>query len=506
MSESRCRERAAIEPHEWPDRAVVVGIGTVGLHRALSLDRIGVDVVGYDTDETVVESYRRGVDATGVVGDGDVADSDCTFTTDPGCIGDADVAFVAVPTNYDGGSTVPEDEQTGGTRSAGRRDDWRAVLRAAAETIGEQLTPETAIVLESTVPPGTTRELFTPSLAAASGLEAGREFSVALSPVRFSPGTPSDAWRRQTKLVAAAEPSTARSVAGLFDRLYDSVHVVENPATAAAAKCVENTYRDVNIALVNELTAGFDSLGLDTEAVLDAAATKWNVPRFEPGLVGGSCLPSDPYLLADRFSRAGQSAPLVRLARATNEAVPERVADLTVDALAARYGRWLERERPDDGIAADGSNGMSGTSGTGGAVGAGDAGDPTTANAEAYALDDRTAPVALLLGLSYKADVSDFSGTRSDRVAAALEERGIETVGYDPLIDADSAADALPFDVRREDPFDAVDAVVVLVDHDVFDEITSEALTASNDAAPAVVDVPNCFDDDVATDLVYRSH
>jgi len=122
--------------------------------------------------------------------------------------------------------------------------------------------------------------------------------------------------------VAAAEPAAARSVAALFDRVYDSVRIVETPATAAAAKCVENVYRDVNIALVNELAEGFDALGLDTEAVLDAAATKWNVPRFEPGLVGGSCLPTDPHLLADRLSRAGQPTPLVRLARATNEAVP----------------------------------------------------------------------------------------------------------------------------------------------------------------------------------------
>jgi len=160
--------------------------------------------------------------------------------------------------------------------------------------------------------------------------------------------------RRRTKLVAAAEPAAARSVAALFDRVYDSVRIAETPATAAAAKCVENVYRDVNIALVNELAEGFDALGLDTEAVLDAAATKWNVPRFEPGLVGGSCLPTDPHLLADRLFRGGQPAPLVRLARATNEAVPERIAALTVDALAVRYDRWLEGEHSGDGIAADG--------------------------------------------------------------------------------------------------------------------------------------------------------
>jgi len=494
------RSTASSEPCGLPDRAVVVGIGTVGLHRALSLDRIGIDVTGYDIDETAVAAYRRGVDATGVIGDDDIAASDCTFTTDPDCIGDADAVFVAVPTNYDHETSASKHGQLDGdrARSEQRRGDGLAAVRAAAETIGGRLTPETIVVLESTVPPGATQEQFTPSLAAASGFEAGREFAVALSPVRFSPGTPSEVCRRRTKLVAAAEPAAARSVAALFDRVYDSVRIVETPATAAAAKCVENVYRDVNIALVNELAEGFDALGLDTEAVLDAAATKWNVPRFEPGLVGGSCLPTDPHLLADRLSRAGQPTPLVRLARATNEAVPGRIAVLTVDALAVRYDRWLEGEHSGDGIAADGAGSADGVGDTGGT--AAEIGTAPSASS------DRAAPVVLLLGLTYKANVSDISGTQSTDVAAALDERGVEVVGYDPLLDADQAEDALPFDVRREDPFESVDAVVILVNHDAFGDLTRADLTAGNDPAPAVVDVPNCLDDETAAELIYRSH
>jgi len=352
------RSTASSEPCGLPDRAVVVGIGTVGLHRALSLDRIGIDVTGYDIDETAVAAYRRGVDATGVIGDDDIAASDCTFTTDPDCIGDADAVFVAVPTNYDHETSASKHGQLDGdrARSEQRRGDGLAAVRAAAETIGGRLTPETIVVLESTVPPGATQEQFTPSLAAASGFEAGREFAVALSPVRFSPGTPSEVCRRRTKLVAAAEPAAARSVAALFDRVYDSVRIVETPATAAAAKCRERLSRREHRAR-ERARRRFDALGLDTEAVLDAAATKRNVPRFEPGLVGGSCLPTDPHLLADRLSRAGQPTPLVRLARATNEAVPGRIAALTVDALAVRYDRWLEGEHSGDGIAADGKSG-----------------------------------------------------------------------------------------------------------------------------------------------------
>jgi len=112
----------------------------------------------------------------------------------------------------------------------------------------------------------------------------------------------------------------------------------------------------------------------------------------------------------------------------------------------------------------------------------------------------------LLLGLTYKANVSDISGTQSTDVAAALDERGVEVVGYDPLLDADQAEDALPFDVRREDPFESVDAVVILVNHDAFGDLTRADLTAGNDPAPAVVDVPNCLDDETAAELIYRSH
>jgi len=138
------RSTASSEPCGLPDRAVVVGIGTVGLHRALSLDRIGIDVTGYDIDETAVAAYRRGVDATGVIGDDDIAASDCTFTTDPDCIGDADAVFVAVPTNYDHETSASKHGQLDGdrARSEQRRGDGLAAVRAAAETIGGRLTPK----------------------------------------------------------------------------------------------------------------------------------------------------------------------------------------------------------------------------------------------------------------------------------------------------------------------------------------------------------------------------
>ncbi|MFC3476127.1 nucleotide sugar dehydrogenase [Halobacterium litoreum] len=404
-------------------RAVVVGVGTVGLHRALAFDDAGLDVVGYDVDESLVADYRRGRDGTETVGDDRLAASDCSFTADPACVADADVVTVSVPT--------------------GRGGDGRSLelVRDAAATVGEHLTAGTTVVLESTVHPGGVRGVFAPALERASGLDAGREFAVAHSPERLSPGGRTDV---RTKLVGADDPAVARDVADLYGRVHDSVHVVDDPAVAAAAKCVENVYRDVTIALVNELAAALDALELDADAVLDAAATKWNVPRLDPGLVGGTCLPVDPELFAARAARAGAATPLVRTARAVNEAVPARVADEVVTALGER----------------------------------GDPGDSTV----------------LLLGLAYKADVADLAGSRCVDVAERLADSGADVVGYDPLVSADRADRTLPFDVTEECSFRGVDAVAVLVGHEAFDSLTLADVAGATADPPAVVDVPRVFD------------
>ncbi|QKY21936.1 nucleotide sugar dehydrogenase (plasmid) [Halolamina sp. CBA1230] len=442
-----------------PRRAVVVGVGTVGLHRALSLDDAGLEVTAYDVDQSVVDDYRQGIDATGSVGDDRIAGSDCTFTADPGCIENADVVFVAVPTRYDDGTTLP-------------------TVRAAAGTVGDRLTPGTTVVLESTVPPGGVTAVFTPALDAAASPDAGEGFDVAYSPVRLSPGEQ----HTRTKLVAAERAPVARAVARLFERTYDSVHVVADPATAAAAKCVENVYRDVNVALVNELAAGLDALDLDADRVLDAAATKWNVPRFRPGLVGGTCLPDDPKLFADSVAAAGGSTPLIHTARGINDAVPARVADRTVDALATRQCAREPAERPgeDPGIAADGSGG--------------------TAAASAPPPDP---PTVLLLGLAYKPDVADLSGSEAAAVASELDVLGVDVVGYDPLVDAERAAEAFPFPIRTGRPFEDVDGVTVLVGHSPFEGLMLSDVAVEGDP-PAVVDVPGVFDPEPDTDVVYR--
>lgn len=453
---------APASPATRPRRAVVVGVGTVGLHRALSLDDAGLEVTAYDVDESVVEEYRAGVDATGVLGADRIAASDCAFTADPDCIAAADVVFVAVPTRHDADTERP-----------------LPTVRAAAESVGERLTPGTTVVLESTVPPGGVTEVFTPALDAAADPDAGEGFEVAYSPVRLSPGE----GRAGTKLVGAERTPVARAVARLFERTHDAVHVVPDPATAAAAKCVENVYRDVNVALVNELASGLDALDLDAERVLDAAATKWNVPRFRPGLVGGNCLPEDPKLFADRVADAGGSTPLIHTAREINDAVPARIADRTVAALATR-----RRERElDDGpgddreIAADGSGEAVATS--------------------APPPDDP--PTVLLLGLAYKPDVADLGGSEAASVAAELAVLGVDVAGYDPLVDAERAAEAFPFPIRTERPFEGVDGVAVLVGHGAFDELTLSDVAAESDA-PAVVDVPGVFDPEPTTEAVYR--
>jgi len=446
-----------------------VGVGTVGLRRVVAFADVDVDVVGYDIDESLVAEYRRGVDATGTVGDARVAESDCSFTTNPACIRDADVVFVAVPTRHDADA---------------RRS--LPTVRAAAEAVGEQLTRDTTVILESTVPPGGTADVFTPALETAADMGSGDEFAVAYSPARLSSGPPADDSRNGTKLVAAEQPSVAQDVAALYERVFESVHVVGDPAIAAAAKCYENIHRDVNIALVNELAVALDALDLPVEDVLDAAATKWNVPRLEPGLVGGTCLPDDPHLFADRVEREGESTPLVRTARAVNEAVPERVAETTVAALAARRAASARLTNP--------------------APDAGERESAATATAASGSRESGGEATVLLLGLTYKPDVADLSGSRSVVVAERLAERGVDVVGYDPLVDPAHAERVLPFDVRADRRFEGVDGVAVLVGHAAFDGLTLDDVATTGAVPPAVVDVPRVFDSGHASrlDVVYR--
>ncbi|MDZ5812519.1 nucleotide sugar dehydrogenase [Halorubrum sp. AD140] len=424
--------------HHSPPSVCVVGVGTVGLHEALAFEEAGHDTAGYDIDVERIRACRRGEDSTGAVDEDRLARSECLFTMDPTCIEAAEYVIVAIPTATDDGTPTMES------------------VAAAAETVGHHIVPETTVVLVSTVYPGATEQVFVPTLEAASGLAADTDFSVAHAPVRLSPRTDGSTVIPETRLVGADSAAVADEVAELFERVVDTVHVVDTIRATEAAKCVENVQRDVNIALVNELAHLLGEMNIDTRAVLDAAGTKWNFQQYEPGLVGGECVPIAPQFIMERARRAGATPRLLEHARAVNDRMVDRVTETTVSALAHR---------------ADRRHGTEPTTPT----------DPAT---------------VLLLGLSYKPDSSSLEATPAKSVARRLERRGVRVVGHDPLVDADAAADALDIDVLPSMEGAKADAVAILVDHSAFASLTIDDIRKGTSPVPVVVDLPGVFDPD----------
>jgi len=409
----------------------VVGLGYVGLPLAVAFDEAGQSVVGFDVDEEKVDALAAGEDPTGDVGEEAIAAADAEFSTDPAVLERADVVVITVPTPIDD-----------------LENPDLAFVRAAGETVGEHISPETTVVLESTVFPGATETVLVPEIEAASGYTAGEEFDVGYSPERASPGDEGRSVRDVVKIVGANDEGVRERLADLYSSIVDAgIYRAPDIETAETAKVIENVQRDLNIALVNELAVACEHMGLDTEEVLDAARTKWNFHgEYSPGLVGGHCIPVDPHYLAHRSEREGFSPNLVLKAREINEYVPTHVADLTVKALN------------------DAENVLRGSS-------------------------------VLLLGLSYKPNVGDIRTSEVDGVADELAEFGVDTSGFDPHAATERAREVFDLDVQESfNPTD-FDGLVVATAHDEFETIDFEQVAGAMADDPVVVDVPGTLDE-----------
>ncbi|NUC72862.1 nucleotide sugar dehydrogenase [Haloterrigena sp. SYSU A558-1] len=419
----------------------VVGLGYVGLPLAVGFARSDYRVIGYDVDESTVEQLQAGVDTTGDLSDEAVQNDDISYTTDAGQIGDADYVIIAVPTPID------EDD----------RPDLNYV-ESAATTVGSKMKPGTTVILESTVYPGTTREVLVPALEDASDLTAGEGFFVGYSPERATPGDEEHGLADVVKVVGAQDEKVLEDVAALYESVVDAgVHRAPSIEVAEASKVVENTQRDLNIAFVNELSMALERMDVDTQAVLEAAGTKWNFHDYRPGLVGGHCIPVDPYFLAHRSAREGFEPELVRTSRTVNESVPDHIADLTIKALN---------------------------------------------NCHKTLRDSRV----LVLGLSYKSGVGDIRSSKVADVVERLAEYDIDIAGFDPFADEDAVRDAFELDVQERLSFEGFDAVVLATPHAEFEQLDLEAVASELAEDPALVDVTGTFDEDAACEagFVYR--
>jgi UDP-N-acetyl-D-galactosamine dehydrogenase len=291
-------------------KIAVIGLGYVGLPVAVAFARSGASVVAFDIDRNRIDELCAKVDRTREVERADLTHATLRYESDPAALAAADFYIVAVPTPID----------------AWRRPDLSALV-AASETVGSVLKSGDIVVYESTVYPGAIEEDCVPVLARASGLRCGPDFTVGYSPERINPGDKNHRFETIVKVVAGQDERTLQIVGDVYGSVVKAgIHRAPSIKVAEAAKVIENTQRDLNIAFMNELSAVFERLGIDTGDVLAAAATKWNFLKFHPGLVGGHCIGVDPYYLTYRAEKAGYDPQVILAGRRINDGVGQRIA------------------------------------------------------------------------------------------------------------------------------------------------------------------------------------
>ena len=382
----------------------VIGLGYVGLPVAVAFGEKG-KVIGFDIDPDRIKELKNGVDRTGEVEPGLLAKSEVLFTSDPKQLRNADFHIIAAPTPIED-SKLP---------------DLTPILRAS-ETVGQQLKPGDIVTYESTVYPGATEEDCVPVLERESGLTCGRDFFVAYSPERINPGDREHTFTLITKVVAGQNPATLDVVAQVYESVVTAgVHRAPSIKVAEAAKVIENTQRDLNIALMNELALIFNRMGIDTHDVLSAAGTKWNFLRFVPGLVGGHCIGVDPYYLTHKATMLGYNPRVILAGRSVNDAMGNYVARQVVKLLI-------------------------------------------------QAGENVKGSVVTILGITFKANVPDLRNTRVMDIVSELGEYGVQVQVHDPLASADEAKRRYELDILTYDALKPAHAVILAVPHQQYVE------------------------------------
>ncbi|MFZ5811342.1 MAG: nucleotide sugar dehydrogenase [Thermodesulfobacteriota bacterium] len=380
----------------------VVGLGYVGLPLVVALSR-HFRVIGFDISAARVEELRRGADSTGEVEPEALAAAEVKYTTDPGDLRSCGVVIVAVPTPID----------------ANRNPDLRPVVGASV-TVGKNLSAGTVVAYESTVYPGLTEEVCVPLLEEHSGLACGRDFTVGYSPERINPGDKVHTLENIVKVVSGQDDRTRTLLARVYGAIIRAgVHEASSIRVAEAAKVIENTQRDLNIALMNELSLIFERMGIDTLEVLEAAGTKWNFLPFRPGLVGGHCIGVDPYYLTFKAQSMGYTPQVILAGRNINDSMARHVADTAVKRLI-RAGHRVRGAR----------------------VG--------------------------VLGLTFKENVPDLRNTKVVDIVRELADYQVRVLVHDPLASAEEARSEYGLTLEPLEAFRDLDALILAVPHDSY--------------------------------------
>ena len=384
-------------------KIAVIGLGYVGLPVAAAFARAGEKVIGFDIDATRVRELQAGQDRTREVEAADLKRATLDLTSDKAALKGADFFIVTVPTPID----------------AANRPDLSAMLEAS-RMVGTVLKQGDIVVYESTVYPGAVEEDCVPILERASGLKAGADFDVGYSPERINPGDRKHRFETITKVVSAQNVRALDIVASVYGSVVTAgIHRAPSIKVAEAAKVIENTQRDLNIAFMNELSLIFQALGVDTGDVLAAAGTKWNFLPFQPGLVGGHCIGVDPYYLTYRAEKAGYHPEVILAGRRINDEMGREIARECIRGLLRRKGR---------------------------------------------------AGVVTILGITFKENVPDIRNSRVIDVVRELKSFGVKVQIADPLADPHSVEEEYGLGLSVIETLEPADAVILAVAHDAYVE------------------------------------
>ena len=408
---------------------VVIGLGYVGLPLAVEFAR-HFRTVGFDTNARRIAELRDHHDTTGEISPATLKECGLTLTDALAAVDNAKLFIVTVPTPIDH-----------------NKNPDLTLLRDAATSVGGRLTRGAVVVFESTIYPGVTEDVCIPLLEEASGLRCGDDFTVGYSPERIVPGDASRPLSSIKKVVGALDAATTAFLTELYGAIIEAgVHAVSNIKTAEAAKVIENIQRDLNIALMNELSLIFDRLGINTMEVIRAAATKWNFVPYEPGLVGGHCIGVDPYYLTFRAEAMGYHPTVILAGRRINDMMGIYVAQQTIKQLI-NAGKVVKNAR------------------------------------------------VLILGFTFKENVRDVRNTKIIDIVRELQNFGLTPTVYDPHADTDAATKRYGIELApRMDTAAPYDAVVVAVKHREFTDGGLDALKAVATAdAPVLIDIKSLF-------------
>lgn len=415
---------------EKKEKISVIGLGYVGLPLAIELAK-KYDVVGFDINKDKLDQYKRGVDVTDEAGDEAVRDTTMTFTSDETALKDCKFHILSVPTPINMDKTPNLEPVIG-----------------ASETVGRNLTKDSIVVYESTVYPGTTEEICIPVLEKESGLTFGEDFKVGYSPERINPGDKVNTLTKIIKIVSGSDEEALREISDVYGSIIEAgVHEAESIKVAEAAKVIENSQRDINIAFMNELSMVFNKMDINTKAVLEAAGTKWNFLKFTPGLVGGHCIGVDPYYFTYKAEQLGYHSQIILSGRKINDDMGKYVASNIIK-------KMIKAKQEIDG-----------------------------------------ARVAIF-GLTFKENVADVRNTRVIDIIDELKEYGVNVIVYDPVAEAENVQREFGIELAGKEELHDLNSVVMAVPHN---ELKAEfdlnrLETLFKDDRKVLVDIKSMYD------------